>query len=53
MAHECEECGMLCYCDCDDLGGLRQPNTCPHFTHPEKYCAAVDDDGCDDWPEED
>jgi hypothetical protein len=31
MAHECYECGMECYCDGDDTGGLPQPRDCPHL----------------------
>lgn len=31
MAHECEECGLWCYCDMDDIGGMPQPNDCPHL----------------------
>lgn len=36
MAHECEDCGEECYCDCDDTGGLHQPKNCPHFAMHEK-----------------
>lgn len=28
MAHTCEECGMECYCDGDDMGGQPQPASC-------------------------
>jgi hypothetical protein len=54
MAHECEDCGMECYCDMDDCGGLEQPNDCPHFTR-KGYCSASEiydeDDFWDDGAE--
>lgn len=34
MAHECELCGMACYCDCDDIF-MEQPADCIHFTNPD------------------
>jgi hypothetical protein len=40
MAHTCEYCGMECYCDQDDTGGLPQPNGCPHLDDPD-VCEAL------------
>lgn len=42
MAHTCEECGMECYCDMDDCGGLEQPSDCRHFIE-KGYCSADPD----------
>jgi hypothetical protein len=28
MAHDCENCGELCYCDGEDLGGQPAPEDC-------------------------
>lgn len=53
MAHECENCGMYCYCDMDDCGGFEQPIDCPHLTHPDVNCYEYDDEyeGTDERPE--
>lgn len=49
MAHECEVCGQECYCDMDDMGGMEQPNDCPHFLqHDREDC---ENDGAD-WEDE-
>jgi hypothetical protein len=45
MAHECEYCGQVCYCDFDDTGGLSQPDDCPHLTGP---CPCLEDDDDED-----
>lgn len=51
MAHECEECGQQCYCDCDDMGGLPQPSDCQclrsHWWDEQR------EDDEDDYDEED
>lgn len=50
MAHECAWCGQQCYCDCDDTGGLPQPDDCPHLNGE---CAAdIELDGEDDYEDE-
>ena len=46
MSHECMFCGQECYCDCDDTGGLEQPNNCPHLNG---HCESAED--CDEWDE--
>jgi hypothetical protein len=46
MAHECIFCGQECYCDCDDTGGLPQPDDCPHLLG---RCESSAD--CDEWEE--
>jgi len=49
MAHECEVCGQECYCDMDDMGGMDQPDDCPHFLkHDREDC---ENDGSD-WEDE-
>jgi len=48
MAHECELCGQECYCDCDDCGGLPQPDDCLHFTQSGRCCGDELDDEFDD-----
>lgn len=52
MAHECEQCGMECYCDCDDMGGMRQPDNCPHLTNPDA-CDCHPDNEDDPYPLDD
>jgi len=47
--HECEVCGQECYCDMDDMGGMDQPDDCPHFLkHDREDC---ENDGSD-WEDE-
>ena len=52
MAHTCEICGQMCYCDMDDCGGFEQPDNCIHFKHHKEsggdgeYDIGLDD--CDD-----
>jgi hypothetical protein len=47
MSHECPDCGMECYCDGDDTGGLPQPLDCPHrIRHNDED--EDDYDECDD-----
>jgi hypothetical protein len=49
MAHECEECGQMCFCDGEDHG-MPQPNDCRHA----RACFEKDadeeeyDDECED-----
>ena len=31
MAHTCELCGYLCYCDMDDILFEEVPDDCTHF----------------------
>lgn len=47
MAHECEYCGQECYCDQEDIGGMPQPNNCPHILR-ECWLEGEDDDYYDD-----
>jgi len=49
MAHTCEICGQECHCDCDDTGGLPQPDDCIHFLHHKE----TGGDGEYDDPDED
>ena len=49
MARECDFCGQWCYCDMDDIGGLPQPDDCPHLNG---HCdSAEDDDELDELEE--
>ena len=50
--HECEECGQMCACDCDDLLGP-QPGDCRCLIEHEEcdYEDQVDDELHDTEPE--
>ena len=37
MAHVCEECGLYCYCDCDDTLVEPQPANCSCLARHDKY----------------
>lgn len=44
MAHNCDFCDALCYCDWDDTFGLPQPGDCRHLTEcPEFTVDAAED----------
>lgn len=49
MAHECPECGLMCYCggDIDDLlmNGIDEEIHCRHYLRPE--CDGYELDGED------
>lgn len=45
MAHTCEECGYLCYCDIDDLQFEEVPEDCPHICPDER------EGDCEDFEE--
>jgi hypothetical protein len=36
MAHTCEDCGQLCYCDIDDMEFDEAPIDCCHRCPPER-----------------
>lgn len=45
MAHNCELCDALCYCDLEDVGGLPQPSDCSHLDRcPEIFGGDEADD---------
>jgi hypothetical protein len=46
MAHECEECGMMCYCDGEDTV-LAQTDDCVHWGRHDS------EGGSDDYDEYD
>ena len=35
MAHTCEDCGQMCYCDIDDMEFDEAPIDCSHRCPPE------------------
>jgi hypothetical protein len=44
--HECEDCGLICDCDGEDMQNP-QPDDCVHLTTPGE-CSADDDEFGDD-----
>ena len=48
MAHECEECGMMCYCDGEDTV-LEQPDDCVHWERHEAGLDTYDDYEEGEW----
>ena len=44
MAHICEFCGEMCYCDMDDICFPEMPMNCPHWSCDEYGCDADDED---------
>lgn len=55
MAHECPECGLMCYCngDIDDflLNGTDEEFGCTHYLRPECDGYIGEDDDCEDEEE--
>lgn len=47
MSHECINCGMVCYCDMDDIDWL-MPDDCTHQCEHDEF----DEDGYYVGPEE-
>lgn len=45
--HTCEECGMACGCDGEDVDHAYQPDDCVHFANGECDGAVWDDLGDD------